>query len=458
MAALLGLPVLAAYANSLWGSFQFDDFNVIVDNPVVHSLAAWWADLGHGIRPLLKLTYALNWMLGPDAAGFRLFNVGIHVANTVLVYLLARVVIRGYGDPIARHAPAAAVCAALLFALHPAQTEAVTYVSGRSGSLMATFCLGGMVAYVAGSLSERRVLTQLLSPLLFGLALATKESAISFPLALVLWEASRGDRHAWKQAARRMSVHGIVLLATVVLLLRHPEYGDRVVPDLHAPAVYQNLLTQIDAVTYLVARLFIVHPLNIDPDLRAVTSWSPSLALKALFLLALIALGAVTLRRRPWCGFGVLWFFLQLAPTNSALPRLDLANDRQLYLASVGVFLAVGVEVELLRARFPIGRRWIRPSLAALLVLLAGFTARRNLDYATEIRLWEQTARVSPRKPRVFNNLGYAYSAAGCLEKADAAYRKALQLNPEYAVARGNLASLRDRAQSAPNVRCERGG
>jgi hypothetical protein len=446
--------VLAAYVNGLWGSFQFDDFNVIVHNPVVHSLGAWWADLLHGIRPLLKLTYAVNWVLGPDAVGFHVFNVGIHVANTLLVYLLAGLVIQGYGDPVARHASAAAVWAALLFALHPAQTEAVTYVSGRSSSLMATFYLGGMAAYVAGALSERRFLTQLLSPFLFCLALATKETAISFPLALVLWEASRGDRHAWKQAARRMSMHGIVLLAAVVLLLRHPTYGDRVVPDLHPAALYRNLLTQVDAVTYLVSRLLIVHPLNIDPDLRAVTSWSPSLALKALLLLALIALGVAALRGRPWCGFGVLWFFVQLAPTNSVLPRLDLANDRQLYLASAGVFVMAGVEVELLRERFSIGRRWIRPSMAALLLLLAGFTVRRNLDYATEIRLWEQTARVSPRKPRVFNNLGYAYSAAGCLQKAEAAYQEAVRLDPEYAVARDNLASLRERARSVPRVQC----
>jgi hypothetical protein len=453
-AAILGAPVTIAYLNSLSGSFQFDDFNVIVHSPAVHSLAAWWNDVGHGIRPLLKLTYAINWMIGADALGFHVVNIAVHLANTFLVFVFVRLVIQAYGEPVARHAPAAAIIAALLFGLHPAQTEAVSYVSGRSGSLMATFYLGGVTAYVAGALHERRLLIYGLSPLLLCLALATKETAISFPLVLLLWEASRVDRQAWQPAARRLSMHAIVLLGAAAAFVRHPVYAQRVIPDLDPQAVYHGLLTQVDAVTYLVTRLVAVHPLNIDPDLSVISSWSWSLALKAVVLLALIAFGAWALRRRPWCGFGALWFFVQLLPTNSLLPRLDLANDRQLYLASVGVFMAFGVEIELLRERSTRARTWVRPSVAGLLVVFAALTSLRNLDYATEIRLWEQTAQVSPRKPRVFNNLGFAYSAAGCLEQAAAAYREALRLNPDYAVARDNLASLLDRSKSRIGVRC----
>lgn len=454
-AALLGVPVLLAYLNSLAGSFQFDDFNVIVNNPVVHSLDAWWADLGRGIRPMLKLSYAANWMLGPDALGFHLFNVGIHLANTVLVYALTRLLIEGYGAALSHHAPAAAVIAALLFGLHPAQTEAVTYISGRSSSLMATFYLGAMLCYVAASLRERAGLLNALSASLFALALATKESAICLPLALLAWEASRPRPWDWKRVAQRLSMHAIVLVAGTVLLLNHPVYGDRLIPDLNWQTLYVNLLTQIDAVNYLVARLVALYPLNIDPDLRAVTVWSPRLALAAIFLLSLIALGIWALRRRPWWGFGALWFFVQLLPTNTLLPRLDLANDRQLYLAGIGVFVALGVEVELMRARISIARRWVRPLVAALLIAFGGLTALRNLDYTAEIRLWNQTAGVSPHKPRVFNNLAYAYSAAGCLQQAEAAYREALRLNPDYALARENLTSLLERKRSEPTRQCE---
>lgn len=450
---LLGAPVMLAYLNSLSGAFQFDDFNVIVNNPVVHSFAAWRADLGHGIRPVLKLTYAFNWIVSADALGFHFFNVGVHICNTVLVFVLARLLVKGYGEQIMHLAPAA--IAALLFALHPAQTEAVTYVSGRSSSLVATFYLGSVLCYVAATMRARSVLLHGLSALLFCFAIATKESAVSLPFALLLWEASRRGSQDWMQVARRLSIHGAVLVTAALALVYHPVYGERVIPNLDPQSIYHNLRTQIDAITYIANRLIAIHPLNIDPDLRVATVWSPLRVFKAGFLLTLIALGFWMLRRRPWWGFGVLWFFVQLAPTNSLLPRLDLANDRQVYLAGIGIFVALGVEVELLRNRVAMARPWVRPSVVAVLVLFTGVTALRNRDYLNEIRLWEQTASVSPDKARVFNNLGFAYSAAGCLQQAEAAYREALRLNPEYAVARDNLASLLERAKAEPTLRCE---
>ena len=58
-------------------------------------------------------------------------------------------------------------------------------------------------------------------------------------------------------------------------------------------------------------------------------------------------LGAASIRSRPWIAFGVLWFFLQLAPTNSLVPRVDVANDRQLYLAGWGLFLALSIQLNI---------------------------------------------------------------------------------------------------------------
>jgi tetratricopeptide (TPR) repeat protein len=432
---LIAATVLAIHLTGLWGVFQFDDHNVIVLNPVVHSLAAWLADIDSGIRPLLKLSYTLNWILGPGELGFHWVNVGIHVVNTLLVYALVRM----------RYSTAAAAIAALLFGLHPAQTEAVTYISGRSASLMTMFYLGGMLAYAAGSLHGQRFLLYFVSPALFVLALATKEVAVTFAFAVLLWEATRGASLDWKEIARKQAAHWIVFFAAVAALLLHPGYGARLVSEFDPG--YRNLLTQIDAAGYLVLRLACVYPLNIDPDLRVVPGWSASLALKAALLAALLAFGLRALKRRPWWSLGILWFFLHLLPTNSLLPRLDIANDRHLYLAGVGVFAAVGVELDRLQPRLG-AAGWRRALLAAIVVVLGGLTVLRNGDYASEIGLWKQTARVSPQKPRVYNNLGFAYSAAGCVDEAERAYRQALRLDPAYAVARDNLASLRERKES----------
>lgn len=450
--ALLAAAVLLAYGNSLWGVFQFDDFNVIVDNPVVHAWAAWWADLGHGIRPLLKLSYTLNWTLSPGALGFHVFNLGVHIASTLLVYTLARLALEDNRWPVGRRTEAIPIVAALLFGLHPAMTEAVTYVSGRSSSLMTAFYLASVVTYVGARRSGRGAL-QATSLLLFALALATKETAVTLPFALLLWEAACGNRPHWREAARRQVPYWI-LLAAVVALWMGPVYGDRIVPDLDPHKAYRNLLSQIDAVGYLVGRLALVHPANIDPDLRSVAAWSPALAVKAAALAATLAMGLSALGRRPWWGFAVLWFFLQLAPTNSLLPRLDLANDRQLYLASVGPLLAIAIELQRLRERYARAHRLPAVAMACLLLALAGLSALRNLDYTDPVRLWEQTARVSPAKARVFNNLGFAYDAAGCFERAEAAYREALRLAPGYGVAQENLLALMHRWASAPPSAC----
>jgi hypothetical protein len=117
--ALIAAAVALAYANALTARFQFDDWNVIVDQPKVHSIAAWWGSMP-GIRPLLKLSYALNYTISPSPILFHFENVGIHAANACLIFaLLAK-----------RTTRAIALTTALIFALHPVQTEAVTYVTG----------------------------------------------------------------------------------------------------------------------------------------------------------------------------------------------------------------------------------------------------------------------------------------------------------------------------------------
>ena len=165
------------------------------------------------------------------------------------------------------------------------------------------------------------------------------------------------------------------------------------------------------------------------------------LALKAGLLLALICAGLMRLKKWPWLGFGILWFFIVLLPTNSLIPRLDVANERQLYLSSYGIFLVAAMACAKLAVRA--GKNSVYWTMAAILVVLACVTISRNQVYRSEIALWEDTARKSPHKPRAFNNLGYAYFLAGRNEDAEKAYRQALHLKPDYKPARTNLESLR---------------
>lgn len=439
-APVLGAVVLLAYANALHTSFQFDDYKVIVDNEVVHSWPALAGDLGDGLRPLLKLSYTANWTISPAAFGFHLFNLIVHAANAVLVFLLGRSLGRRYLSTAAR-ADWAALVASMLFALHPANTEAVTYICGRSVSLMSFFYLGGLLGYArALETGDRR--WHAVSFVMFLLALATKEVAATYPLALLLWERFGTAPPSWRTSLRRQTPYWIVLLAGAVFALWLTNYSQFLDASLKARDLSSNLLSQIDGLSYLLRQLLCLIPPNIDPDLLPVTAWDAALAARAAALVGLFMAALLNLRARPWLAFGVLWFALHLAPTNSVLPRLDIANDRQLYLSAIGLYWAAAITLFRIELR-PRPARWLAAGAAAgLFAALMALTVSRNHDYRDEITLWEATLRQSPSKPRVLNNLGLAYQMAGDAPQAATQFRRALTLRPDYAYAANNLRVL----------------
>jgi len=433
------LAVLAAYGNALQGVFQFDDYNVIVNYDAVHSLAAWYEDLVHGLRPLLKLTYTLNWVSGLDVLGFHLFNICVHFLNVLLIYALAtRLFARSFdNDPQRKHW--VAMFAALLFAVHPVNTEAITYISGRSMSLMTLFYLFAFLAYIKGSEERKAVWLYVASPALFILAVATKETAVTLPFALLLWEVCYAPTISLKNIVRKQGMHwGIFLLLALVLLFQD-RYWQLMAFSAGLHSVQVNFLTQLHALTYLLGQLLLPWRLNIDPDLPVITAWN-QVWLDGLFWLMLLTVAGWNLRKRPWLSFALGWFVLQLFPLYVFLPRLDVANDRHLYLAGWVMLLPIAVVCAGLAANIR-----LRNTVAATLVLaLAGLTLLRNEVYRSEVALWEDTVRRSPHKARPYNNLGYAYFLTGNLTQAEQAYLTAINLNPDYWLAENNLVQLRN--------------
>jgi tetratricopeptide (TPR) repeat protein len=432
--ALLASVVAVVYLNSFRGVFQFDDYNVIVDNAGVHTWGAFLAGLPRGIRPLLKFTYTLNWTSGLGLFGFHLVNVTLHAANAVFLFFLAS---RVGGPSISRFA---VLFPALLFAVHPVQAEAVTYISGRSVSLMAFFYLGSLLAWLRGRERGSRLLVYLASPVLFLLAVASKEVALTLPFAMILCEAARREGNGWKEALRAQAVHWGLLAALAVFLLAHAGYARLMEACFDIRGMAANLLTQVHGVGYLLSRLAMPWAMNIDPDLPVFSPGSPFPLPEAFLLAALLAAGIFGLRRRSMAGFGILWFFLHLLPTNSFIPRLDVANERQLYLASWGLFMAAASEVDRLAGKW--GSRRITAVATALVLALGALTVSRNMAYRSEVALWEDTVGKSPGKARAWNNLGYAYRQAGRLREAEASYLRALRIDPGYALALGNLKGL----------------
>jgi hypothetical protein len=453
--ALLGVAVSIAYANAFAGVFQFDDYFVIVENPVVHSWSAWWADLVRGgIRPVLKLSYLLNYTTG-GLFGFHLFNVTLHFCNTLLVYTLSRLLLAARPDyPHARRF--IPLLTALVFAIHPMQVEAVTYITGRSSSLMSFFYLGTLLCYGYGRSSGRSVFVYLVGPSLFLLAFATKETGISLPVALLLFDVAIRKHPFSLFIARNLRGHVIywlVALACVFVAITHPGYRRLLMQTIFSTNLYEAVLTQAHGVCHLLFHAALPTSLNIDPDLSVIRTLSIPVAGEMLFIIGGLVLGLITLRRYPHLGFAILWFLFHTFLVYSVAARTDVINERHLYLASWGLCLLFAMALAGALRAWPRGQKALWLSACCIVLLLMGATIARNRIFASEVLLWQDTVKKSPVKARVHNNLGYAYYLSGNYEKAREAYIRALKLNPRSVVTRNNLLQLD--AGGAPPLRTE---
>jgi protein O-mannosyl-transferase len=428
MALLAGL---AAYANGLAGTFQFDDHNVIVNTERVHSLSAWWQATSHGgLRPLLNLTYTLNWLGGEGSPfGFHVFNLLVHLVTTACVFALARSFLRRC--PPATDIDITAAWAALLFAVHPLHSEAVTYICGRSSSMMTLFYLGALVYYARAE--EGLVRHRLAAISLFVMAVLTKESALLFPFALLAWDWSTGT--PWRLALHRQWPFWAMCLVVLLALLQHRGYWSLMNESIDARDLATGLPTQLHSSAVLLGKLFWPTSLNIDPDWPRLATLSDALP-QALLFVSLAALATWQRPHRPWLALALLWLLVHLLLPNVLFPRADIANERQMYWADWAVFLCVAVEVQRVK---PTTAWAVVMSCAAL---LGSVTCQRNIDYRSEIALWQDTARHSPDKARVFNNLGYAFQSEGRIDEARQAYQHALALQPDNVKAANNLERL----------------
>lgn len=431
LAAAVGL----LYWNALGGVFQFDDYNVIVLNPAVTDGAS---QASIGIRPLLKLTYRWDWWMGGGGElPFHLSNLLIHWGNACLVWWLA--VRMAESSPLRSVVP---LLAATLFVAHPLQTESVTYICGRSTSLMTLFYLAAMAFHEWSRSRPAGRGARWGSAVFFVLALAVKETAVTLPVALWLWDRGRGRDTA--QFWRAAWPSGLVLLLATGYFLFNDAYSAHMLRSVQFNSLAGNLATQHVALPYLMRQWVLPLWPNIDPDLAA-TDELQAMQSAALLLIGLLVLTVAVWRRSHWVGFALAWALLQLVPLYLLLPRLDVANDRQWYLAGwpLCVVLALWIAACVSRP----ANAWQRNGTLAMGVVLlsswGALTLLRNADYRSELALWEQTVALSPNKARVHNNLGYALQLLGRTDQARAQYEAALRLDSQHIQARFNLRALR---------------
>lgn len=461
---LLLLATVLAYGNSFAGVWQFDDYAVLLADARVQSWSAWWQSLPH-IRPLFKLSVTLNHESGLGLFGFHLFNLLLHLANTVLVHRIVAQLLLRVGM-----VTSAGWLVTIVFALHPAQTEAVTYLSGRSvaleafGLLLACFA---MLRYQpqASRQNVQHALHQASppqwrQPMLIAVgvlvALASRESAVIAPLLLAWLAWFDGMRPAAEEAskrARRRLFWGSLLAALFLLIavLLLPRYRELLWLALQWPDFATLLAIQSQALLHLIVVAFGLQALNADPALVIAPLASVRPVVTLLLLLAMAGMIWRLHRRQPLFGFALGWLLIIWLPTHSLFVRLDPVNDRQLYLALpalAGLLALLSREaLTLLSARLPLPvGKWRGLDIHLLIMLallLAVGTGVRNTVYVSEQAFWQDVVSKAPHNARGWNNLAIAYANAGEQAAAEAALRQALQQRPDYLRAAVNLKLLR---------------
>jgi hypothetical protein len=324
-----------------------------------------------------------------------------------------------------------------LFALHPIQTEAVTYITGRSASLSTCFLLLASLLYAEGVRSGRARYWLGFTSMAFAAAVATKETCATLPFALVLWELLI-ERPPLGATLRRAGPWLALGVATALLLVMHPRYFAMLYDVIGQRALLDSLRYQLAGLAYLAERLSLLGAPCVDPGLWLTPPRPWVVAATAFVGLGALGLAGSRWRRQPLVLFGLCWFMLQVFLPFVVLPRVDVINERHAYVGNVGLCLACGALWD--------GSDWLsrherwRARLPWLMALgLAALTFSRNLDYRSEVALWQSTVLVAPRNPRAQNNLGVAYELAGRNAEARSAYARALVLEPRYLAARDNF-------------------
>lgn len=462
---LLVLTVFLAAVYALFnGAFHFDDFHNLVENESVRSLAnlprfftdpsTWSAEPGNTMyRPLQMASYAIDhalWRYRPS--GWILTNTLLHAAVVLCVWRLAlRIGLSAF----------AAFLAGLVFALHPANSEVVNYVSSRSESLAALLMLGALHAHLtarraAGAAAAAAWCAA--SCALFALSLLAKETTALYFAGVAWMEFVLAAREPLAtrcaRALRYAALYGVVFAAVMLLRRLMLHQATAPVPLLATPegadpraggtiSILDNLLkTQTRVVVIYLQVLFRPVQLNIDYDVARSAVWTASSA-AALAIHAAVAAWALAALRRgqrlfPLC---VGWFWLFLAPS-IAYPLNVVMNEHRLYLPGIAVALLAGAS--LARVADLLGARWgaARGAViaAAPLVLYLPLDIQRSVEWRSDEALWTAAVARAPGSARAHMHLGAAFhaqhgqlppgSGRDLLEKAVGEYLLSAQLFP----------------------------
>ena len=464
-----------AYRNSFSGPLVGDDVESIAENPTIRNLKSPGSALSPpsgegqtvGGRPLLNLSFALNYAVGGTAVrGYHATNLLIHILAGLVLFGIVRRTLDRRTEPGALPPSSVALAVALAWTLHPLQTGAVTYVVQRAESLMGLFyllTLYGFIRYAAEAPASATPGTKpkpgsagwaVLSVLACLLGMATKEVMVSAPVIVLLYDAafvSGTIRRAWH---RHPWLYGGLAASWLVLIGLVLVTGTRGHSMGFGAGVGWGdfILTQFPAVLLYLRLAVWPHPLIFHYGAEWIRNpWS---VLPAATLVAALLAGTFWLWwRRPRWGFLGVWFWAILAPTSLVPGIHETMTEHRMYLALIpllvaGAFGAEAASRWLARklAPAPAAAAWHRRLfLAGTVGLAAGYAAItfcRNETYRSDLALWNDTVAKRPNNAHARNALGQALATRGPIAEAAGEFAEAIRLDPAQPDARVNLANI----------------
>jgi tetratricopeptide (TPR) repeat protein len=460
-AALLTLAAAVAYANSLSNPFVFDDSGGIVDNATIRAFST--AVRGGPMqsptagRPVVNLSLWINYELGGlSPVGYHFWNLLVHLLCALLLFGIVRRTLERRDAPVAIQPPPGqaarrgqrreriaagpppaastwvAFACALLWLVHPLQTELVDYVTQRTESMMGLAYLMTLYAAIRGWTAAAIVAC--------ALGMMTKESMVTAPVMVLLYDVvfmsgsfGRALRERWRLHAG-LAATWAVLFAMIV---SGPRWRSAGFSSGVSPWTY--LLNQPALIVEYLRRTIWPSGLILDYGLPREVTVVEVLPAAMVVVLLLALTVAAWFRRRELAYLGT-WFFVTLAPTSSFVPiATEVGAERRMYLP-----LAAAIVLFVLAARAAIGRlarRELAPQIGlGLLTVAAGaliaLTVLRNQEYSTGTRIWQTVVDRRPQG-RARYNLGLALKEEGHRAEALVEYRRAVADAPDAHYALG---------------------
>lgn len=501
---LLAAICAIVYAPSLLNGFVQDDALFVWQNDFTHSLnnlpkvftKAYFTPgsrfspehlLGSGevtYRPIATLSYFVDyacWKLNP--LGYHLTSILLQILTVWLLLWLALILL-GELRP--------AFLAALIFAIHPINNEAVNVIAFRKDLFTCLFFLVGFLSYIKSDQTQgaKRLFIILLSAIFFFLAVLAKEMAIVFPFILILYDAFWNVEkiRTLKPLARirRYAPFFLALLLYLLVCYLLKNNLDDFVPMFRGGSFYSNTLIVFNVIAIYLR--WIIWPIDIHVALTEpfqlgfpYTLTNPQNFTSLMVVLGLIVAAFSFVKKNRILSFSIFWFLITLVPASNIIPLPTLIASHFLYLPMVGVAIFVA---ELCRGDRPASSRWISPPFAqsltriflgTFIVMCLLITPIRNAIWQSNLSLWRECVRIYPQDFRAhlnyaielkqidglfdkavrefqiaaflaptntipLNSLGIAYKEKGDSALAVASFEKAIQLNPRDLSSYINLA------------------